>query len=658
MPIIRKLTDKSADSASNGGKIQGLAKLQSHGFPVPKTFFISPKDADKLDSFGFHSELKDMLNSFSKGTKIAIRSSALGEDGAKKSFAGIFDTELNVDASNIDNVLAGIAKVVKSASSSKTQSYKSARPRKMGILIQEMVQPRFAGVAFTDSLGETGENVAFIEFVDGLGDKLVSGKSNSSRVTIPYDEKGTLDKSKIKFFNKNSGSDRITPVLGGLIDNLQKVREKFGQPMDTEWAIDDLGKTLMLQARPITKQVFVPVEHNFADAGIVASYGKGTVSGKTYFVDGELEEGKELDNAIAKMPNGAVLILTYSDTYYLPAMRKAKAIISTNGSILAHAAIVSRELGIPCIVGVKDADKHFPDGTKVSINPSKGEIVSEKYSVRGNNNDIEWGELNIYEHLSEIDLNGVKILAEKLNDGKIAIHLPEDIPNNFIDNVEAFVRKTYKQSPKIYQTDKYLWFYENKRFSNLSLFNEFVENGRKAVESMDNTVIKKYFQRLEDTERELVKRKKSIKDGAAKFLYDEIMQAIHFATSMRTAQGYAIEYIYNKVKPILERCKLNFIDFVSLKGDEQVLASHPELMRMLGNMRIFEKERNEIYQKLLDIGAVHPDYFSKRDRRAKRIMGLKSADKNAPQAVDLFYSSLDFSKKKANDITSLMQNHR
>ena len=88
---------------------------------------------------------------------------------------------------------------------------------------------------------------------------------------------------------------------------------------------------------------------------------------------------KDLTKKIADMPAGLILILDSSDTEYLPAMTKASAIISTQGSILAHTAIVARELGIPCIVGCKSASEFLPDGTEITVNPSTGSITSEHY---------------------------------------------------------------------------------------------------------------------------------------------------------------------------------------------------------------------------------------------------------------------------------------
>ena len=208
--------------------------------------------------------------------------------------------------------------------------------------------------------------------------------------------------------------------------------------MDIEWAIDKNGKVWMLQARPITKRIFVPKRNQSEDNGIVVSYGKGIVSGKTYFISGDLEEGKELDSAIKAMPDNAVLILDYSDTYYLPAMKKASAILSTNGSVLAHAAIVARELGIPCIVGLRNANKLFPDGTTVTIDPSSGSVKSPTQSITGNKQDMEWAELDIYDSIREEKIKDTTTLFEKSPNGQLAVHLPEEVDSSLIDDVEEY----------------------------------------------------------------------------------------------------------------------------------------------------------------------------------------------------------------------------
>ena len=114
MAYIKTITEKDADSQNNGGKIMGLAQLHRYGLPIPETFFIAPKDSANIKQESFKDELRALLSKLSKGTKLAIRSSAQGEDGSNQSFAGIFETVLDVDAGNVDAVLKAINDVAQS----------------------------------------------------------------------------------------------------------------------------------------------------------------------------------------------------------------------------------------------------------------------------------------------------------------------------------------------------------------------------------------------------------------------------------------------------------------------------------------------------------------------------------------------------------------
>lgn len=647
MAYIKTITEKDADSQNNGGKIMGLAQLHRYGLPIPETFFIAPKDSANIKQESFKDELRVLLSKLSKGTKLAIRSSAQGEDGSNQSFAGIFETVLDVDAGNVDAVLKAINDVAQSVNSQKTASYAGDSERKMGIIIQEMIQPVFAGVAFTDALAENGKNVLLIEFVKGLGDKLVSGRANSSRITIPYTGQ-SLDTKNTRLFN--GGDKEILPILSDLAKKLQDIKTKFAKPMDIEWAIDSRGKAWMLQARPITKAIFVPSETNSTDIGAVASYGNGRVSGTTYFIDGDLEDGPELDTAIKQMPNGAILVLTYSDTYYMPAMRKAKAIISTNGSILAHAAIVSRELNIPCFLGVNNADKLFPTGTKVTVDPHKIEILSDKVHLKGDNSDIDWGDLDIYDHMKKKIIDGTPILFETTHDNKLVAHLPFEADETLSSEVERFARQHYHKTAKQYKTEKYQWFFEIPRFQQLQLFNELLVAGKKASNALDATQIDGLFDWVLKKSAILVQQRKKTTNDFEGFILEETMRSLDFAASQLIASGYGIQIAYDKAKPELIKSGKNFVDLINAKSNEEFIVKNKVLQKIYMFLKSLERGRNNTYAKLLDIGSMRPDYFDDRDERAIKALtahGIKT--KLIDDAIDNVYSQLVLSnniKKK------------
>lgn len=164
-----------------GGKAQGLYKLIQSNIKVPVGFVI--EDSQSFSNEHIH-ELEMQLKKFNKNDKLAIRSSASEEDGVTRSLAGIFETELNVN-NNIADVISAINKVNKSANSTKTKVY-SGDKFKMNIIIQKMINPKISGICFTNAIDYNGTKCAIFEYVEGIGEKLVSGKSNSNRIIVKY----------------------------------------------------------------------------------------------------------------------------------------------------------------------------------------------------------------------------------------------------------------------------------------------------------------------------------------------------------------------------------------------------------------------------------------------------------------------------------------
>ena len=617
MSIILSLDNPILISQDNGGKINGLVKLLNMGFNVPKTYIISPSSQNYIESDKFYKELNTVLLQFCSSDLLAIRSSALGEDGKQESFAGVFESVLNVP-NNITKVIDAIKQVLNSQNEAKVLSYtKNKTSHKMGIILQKMVLPIIAGVAFTDSITTKGENAVLVEYVNGLGDKLVSGQTNSHTIHCLHNRKPHFSKK-----------------LNSIITTALSIKEKFGFPMDIEWAIDKNGILWLLQARPITKKVFVPEKHLSNESGVVASFGSGPVSGKTYFINCDLNE-TELKEAIQATPDKCVLILKYSDTAYLPAMNKASGIISTTGSILSHAAIVARERGIPCIIGVANADKLFPTGTQVKLNPSTGEIISDGISLNQNRTKIDWGELDIYDFIIEQNLNGTTVLFEKTKDNDIIVHLPQNASANLVEEAELFSRKNYKKSPKIYKSDKYLWYFELRRFKKIPEFVNFIKNGKKIVNTQDISLTKKYFENVDKICANLAVKRDNTNDSYQRFLYDETIQAVHFAAAIYIAQGWSIHKTYGIFKKSELSKQMNFVQFLSLDPNNKILLDEPKLLKAHKFLKHIEIERNEICTKLIKSGAMRYGYFEDREERAQKAMHSSKEG-----AIDLFYDKL------------------
>ena len=215
-----------------GGKAANLSAMVRAGLPVPKGFAIGLNAFSKdgsLDEVAA-SEVKELLD---QSELYAVRSSALAEDAEGASWAGQFETFLNTKLENV------IAKIEECHNSAKERAVAYANNQKLGgnfevaVVVQEMVQPEYAGVLFTKD-PVTGAEQVVTEYVEGLGEDLVSGKSDPKRVVINVEQGLELD-----FDYKQ------------LIDLAEKTEKLFGMPQDIEWAWAD-NKMWFVQARPIT----------------------------------------------------------------------------------------------------------------------------------------------------------------------------------------------------------------------------------------------------------------------------------------------------------------------------------------------------------------------------------------------------------------------
>lgn len=220
------------DLPTVGGKAASLGEMLQHGLPIPTGLAV------KLDAFNDKGNLtevaKQTISSLVKPDKLyAVRSSALAEDAEGESWAGQFETFLNTKPKDI------IAKVEECHNSTKARAKAYAGGTispdtfNIAVVIQEMIKPEYAGVLFTKD-PVTGADKLITEYVEGLGEELVSGRADPKQVIWSPGEKPK------------------TPFDITILTNLaQKTEKAFGSPQDIEWAWAD-NKMWLLQARPIT----------------------------------------------------------------------------------------------------------------------------------------------------------------------------------------------------------------------------------------------------------------------------------------------------------------------------------------------------------------------------------------------------------------------
>ena len=324
---------------------------------------------------------------------VAVRSSATAEDLPTASFAGQQATFLNVQG-DVD-LLEKVRECYASLFEARAIFYRKENSFdhfKVGIAVpvQKMVQSDTSGVMFTIDPITNNKTTITIEAVYGLGEMIVQGS-----VTPDHYE---IDKRSLSITNKQiARQDQMMIKVGkhtketkvpsniankqkignGLIEELARIGKKIEHhyffPQDIEWAVED-GKIYIVQTRPITTTKGSSPSRRAGDS---------TSKGLMLLFKGDpaspgIRSGpvKVILNAsqIGKIKPGDVLVAPKTNPDYVPAMRKAAAIVTDRGGRTSHAAIVSRELGIPCVVGAEIATKRLKTGAVVTVNGATGEV--------------------------------------------------------------------------------------------------------------------------------------------------------------------------------------------------------------------------------------------------------------------------------------------
>lgn len=241
MEYIFKLSEiPEIDNEHFGGKAVSLAKMSRENLSVPSGFAISSNAFvnGKLGSKA-SEELDLLVKKLPAKYRYAVRSSAVGEDGAENSFAGAYETILDLSS---EKIREAVEKVAASGNSERVQAYserKNVASGKLGVVIQRFVSPEFAGVMFTADAVTGSTSVINGNFVKGVGEALVSGENSGDSFTIDAVKYGYNGAEELRGYGKS------------FYKLAKKIVDIFGCPQDIEWAVRD-GKIYVLQARPIT----------------------------------------------------------------------------------------------------------------------------------------------------------------------------------------------------------------------------------------------------------------------------------------------------------------------------------------------------------------------------------------------------------------------
>jgi rifampicin phosphotransferase len=234
----------AADRALLGGKGATLAELSAAGFAVPPGIVVTAGALDDPDLDGQLQAAAERLG----GDRFAVRSSAAAEDLPDASYAGLYETYLNVPAEQLG---AAVRRCFAAAASQRVAAYHDRHgsvAAGMAVLIQAMIEPKAAGVAFTAHPVTGDRTQTIVTAVTGLGDRLVSGETTGEEWTMTAERGATVTRPS------SDGRPVLTPGQAEAAAQLAlRVADRFGgKPQDIEWAIDHQGRLWLLQARPMT----------------------------------------------------------------------------------------------------------------------------------------------------------------------------------------------------------------------------------------------------------------------------------------------------------------------------------------------------------------------------------------------------------------------
>ncbi len=223
-----------------GGKAMSLHQLIKNRLPVPFGYSIAAEAfEDGTLSASAEKELSALCEKLPKNYRYAVRSSAIGEDGEINSFAGAYETVLDV---SVDKIADAVKTVANSVSDDRVNVYADNRNTDLGniaVVIQQFIPPEFAGVLFTADAVSASAAVMTGNYVKGVGEALVSGEGSD----------GSFRLNTVKY--EYEGPDEFRPYAKKLFGYAKKIVGIFGCPQDIEWAVFG-GKIYILQARPIT----------------------------------------------------------------------------------------------------------------------------------------------------------------------------------------------------------------------------------------------------------------------------------------------------------------------------------------------------------------------------------------------------------------------
>ncbi|HYA69348.1 MAG TPA: phosphoenolpyruvate synthase, partial [Acidimicrobiales bacterium] len=419
------------DTVEVGGKGANLGELTAAGLPVPPGFVITGGAyLDAIERSGARERLAELIadvhiddpeslaqaaseaqrliaatpvpddvasavldsyHHMGPDVRVAVRSSGTSEDAEGTSFAGMNATFTNVagDAELLARVVDCWASVYGQRVIAYRASQRVTEEPTLAVIVQEMVPSERSGVLFTVDPTTGDANHMVIEAAFGQGEVVVSGMVEPDTYLVAKDPPAVLHarlgRKSMQIIRGPDGTDLEVPIdpqqaTSRVLSDPEvlelaalglSVEAHYGRPQDVEWARAK-GQTYLVQSRPIT---------TLAEGGQRERPGSGTDNGPRVLVSGLAASAGRASGAVRilhspdesdRLQAGEILVAPMTSPDWVPIMRRAAALVTDGGGMTCHAAIVSRELGVPCVVGSRDATTVLRDGEMVTVDGAQG----------------------------------------------------------------------------------------------------------------------------------------------------------------------------------------------------------------------------------------------------------------------------------------------
>ncbi|OGH02484.1 MAG: phosphoenolpyruvate synthase [Candidatus Levybacteria bacterium RIFCSPHIGHO2_01_FULL_37_17] len=518
-----------------GGKGANLGEISNAGFNVPPGFIITSKAYFKLvKENNLEAKIKHLLSTVnfdnqksleqvSKNIKkiisdspvpqelaseivknyrklggsineplVAVRSSATTEDLKSASFAGQQETFLNVqgDAVLIEKVKEAWASLygARAIFYRHSQGFEN-KTIGIALVVQKMIESEKSGVMFTIDPLTNDKKMIVIEAILGLGEMIVQGEEKPDRYEVNketlqvlsknvslqnflLERKGSTNK-KIKVSKSKGQSQKLSEnEIVGLARVGKLIEKHYYFPQDIEWAIEK-GKTYIVQTRAVTTVNNVKVQNINSQnnkLGKLILIGDPASPGISSGLAKVIHAASEMD----KIQSGDILVAPQTNPDFVPAMKRASAIVTDSGGRTSHAAIVSRELGIPAVVGAENATSLLRHEKIITVNGGSGEIFRGGFTQQHKDITeftqiktatkvyVNLAEPEAVDRISNLNVDGVGLLRAEFMMAEIGTHPKKMIKDGkshlFVEKLSEGLTKfcqAFDTRPVVYRTSDF-----------------------------------------------------------------------------------------------------------------------------------------------------------------------------------------------------------